>query len=254
MKKIFSILLTAILAVMLSSCTSPRKQLEDCIKSVNAACPQKVAPGVSITDYFLESDYMVISYLCDDSQMPAESLYKGLNGDSFKQMAAADKNGLQLLELMAKADIGLKYRVSGSNSGFRKDLSFESKDIKTWISSIKNGEVSGSDASFIASTMAAAKNGCPMQVDEITIMTDCGFENNVVYYVYSIIESNELSVDDLDEDAMYEILLQGLTDKNNPAVRLLIERVQKINGQFRYTYVGDKTGQSLEVIFDAKDL
>lgn len=254
MKKFLSLLLTAILAVMLCSCTSSRQQLEDGLKSANRECPLTVGAGVTMTGIFLENDYVVFSYLCDESSISAQDLYNGIDGETFIQMAAMEKGMNKVLNLMVDSNTGVKFRVTGTASGFCEDITFDSQEVKAWQQRLKNGEVDGSPAGYLTASMNAAKKGCPMQVDEITIMTDCGYENNTVFYTYTILESDELTIDDIDEEAMEEMLYGNLTNGQIPAAAQLVGYVKDVNGKFRYTYVGNQTGRTMVIVIDSDEL
>lgn len=254
MKKYLFLLLTAIIAVMLSSCNNAQKQLEEGLKVANATCPVNIGSGITITGYFIEDNYVVFSYLCDESQISAESLFNSLDGGTFVQMAAMDENVRTVLDLMTKADVGLKFRVTGSSSGFRDDLAYENNEVKTWQKSLQNGDIDGSVDSYLKVTMDAAKKSCPMQVDEITVMTDCGYEDNAIFYIYSIIEDDEFTIDDIDEEIMEDMLRENLSDEENPAIEQLVGHAKEAGAKFRYTYIGSQTGHTISIVVDSEEL
>lgn len=254
MKKIFSYLLMAIVAVMLSACSDARQKLEQSVKYANSGCPQNVSADIVISGYYLEEDYVVISYLVGEESIQAEFLYNSLGAESFVQMAALDSSIRQLIDLMIKANTGLKLRVAGQKSGFRQDKTFEPTVVKEWGKRLNSGEVESSAEALLKAEMETTNQACPAQIDELTVMTRCAYEDGTICYYYNIIEGNGIMITDLNMNLMRNNLQTALSNKQDAAISLLVRRAKEAGAKLRYVYTGSQTGKTYEIIIDSKDL
>lgn len=121
MKKQFSILVTAIVAVMIAfaSCgNSPEARLDKEIEKSNKQCPTTVAAGIKIVKFSQNDKNLVVDFEINEGLYDMEELK--LHADDIKgEISTAmlsGKNGKALKDLLKECDKGVELRMKGNRS------------------------------------------------------------------------------------------------------------------------------------------
>lgn len=256
MKKYAKMLCLALMGLAMMCSCSKRSQVEIGIRQANLECPISISEDMELSSFTVEGDYVVFTYTVLEQILEAESIYDLMNAQSIIQSAAQDEESKALFAAMADADMGLKTRVIGQASNFCKDHTYEAQQIREWLKDIESGKIDTDAAKYLEASFENAKKQCPLQVDELTTMIDCGFDGTDVYYIYQI-DEEVLSMTDFAqaEEVMKEQIIAGLRNPENRAVQPIIARMKEIGAQFYYVYVGTLDEETtVQIVIDPNEL
>lgn len=258
MKRTLRLLLCVLIATLVcTSCSFKAKyQIEKALESVNTQCPILISEDITMDKFIIEDNNVVMSYLVHENQIQAESLFSGLNEDAMKHFAASNENTRELFRLLDQAGMGFCARVKGDKSNYCNDLVFSPSDISRWNKEIDNGQIDSDVKSFLRSSLNAAKNACPSQFDEYTTMVDCGYENDIIYYEYTINEDDDLNLDLMLEnrEVFEQSIIESLTDQQDLVIRNLVTKAKEAGATFEYRYKGDISGKIITIKLDPNNL
>lgn len=246
--------------LLLSSCgQSSRNKLNEGIQSLSSSLPMSIGSGLSISAITLDDDYMTYQYEVGEEAGSdfVDYFASALTPDNMKTSLCQSADTRQLVSLMGESGVGLRCVVVDKTTGRTIEaVKCSADEVKQWSKSFSEGDFDDSAAHYLKSSMEEGNAACPVQVDEVTVMTSCDYDGEAVNYYYSLLESDALSVEQLEtaREQMETFLRANLSDPENLLVVNLVKRCIEANAVMRYHYVGSISEKRVTFEIDPKTL
>ena len=254
-KSIFKFTILAFVGCMmiiLAGCSAQENKLAKGVKEANKECPIDMGMGFSIERMAYENGDVVFTYVLNDEIVNLEELKK--NPDLLKQAVTASLSNptgdiKALLDLAAEEKAALRFVFKGKQKGKSVDIRLTPDELKT---AANDTRVTPEDK--LKASVEAANATFPQVVDpSITVEKMVIEGNNVVYYYEvdeDIVGMNSLKSgsDDLKANVRNALVLGG------QAMAAFIEMVLDTDHGVIYRYVGNKSGEKLDVLFAPDEL
>ena len=238
------------------SCDSSKKELQAGIESANKECPMNLGMVGEISSMeFDEDEDEVIMTMTISKDMPLKisALNKLKNTLKRAMMGnwAKSATGLKLMEEIAKADSKIKIVMRTENTDDKIKLKIYKGYIKNFADGYKD-PISPRDLLEIMVTSTNAQ--CPMQIDEVTILSSVSLEGTNVVYNYSL-DEDVVTMDAIEQNktSIKSNLKQALSAPD-PTMKQMISACKEANTGISYRYVGNTTGNVCVIKFRPSEL
>ena len=164
---------------------------------------------------------------------------------------AKSEDGLKLIEEIAKADSKMTIVMRTENAVGNIKLKISKDEVKD-LAEGKIDPISPRDLLEIMITSTNAQ--CPMQIDEVTILSSVSLEGTNVVYNYSL-DEDVVTMDVIEQNkiSIKSNLKQALSTPD-PTMKQMICVCKGANTGISYRYVGNTTGNVCVIKFSPSEL
>lgn len=238
------------------SCDSSKKALQAGIESANKECPMNLGMVGEISSMeFDEDEDEVIMTMTISKDMPLKisALNKLKNTLKRAMMGnwAKSATGLKLMEEIAKADSKITIVMRTENT----DENIKIKISKDEVKDLAEGKIDPISPRDLLEIMVTSTNAqCPMQIDEVTILSSVSLEGTNVVYNYSL-DEDVVTMDAIEQNktSIKSNLKQALSAPD-PTMKQMISACKEANTGISYRYVGNTTGNVCVIKFRPSEL
>ena len=246
-----------LLALLCTACDTDRSRLAAAVKAEGAKCPQEFEYG-EITSVAIDGDDVAYQCTYDDEVMYYINMLHaaGVLKDFMKSSVASimtDEDSKQVLDLIVKAEAGLRFDIRGRSGDSSVSVTLSAGDIR---------EIVTSGTPAIDATMAmmkamctAANETCPVEVDAVTTLVSVAIEgDSMVVYNYTGDEKKlGMSVSELPAAKMKDLYRDDIKNPDGN-MREVAEICASCNVGLSMIYKGSSSGKTLSITFTASEL
>ena len=239
------------LTFALVSC-SGQSRLEKLVKNIDDECPVMVGELGEMASAGIEDGNVVITILINEDVFNIDGLEAHpdvLHQSVLQGFRNPTDDMKELLNELKRCDAGLTYVYKGRTSGKTVSVTLTNEEVKE---ALKAAETEQDPDELLDAQVAITVAQLPIQVDEITLMTDLVREDGCVVYYYDVDES-VLDLDELEanSEAVVEVLTASLQQqKDSPGTSMFIRACKQANADIVYRYKGTTTGKIVSFTVD----
>ena len=245
------IIFTAIIAVLLTAVSCMKPKISDVVKSIKKGCPMSLGMSGSIDDVEIENNFVTFKVKLNDEFANIKGISQNKETFTLNVTKALNKseNTAKFMNVIADEGYGLKYFIEGYPSGDTVSLYVTADMLRESSKSPKTSKLD-----LLQTAIENSKMQMPMQLDELTTLTDMKLEGDNVVYFYEI-EEDGFSVSDFDMDNVREGTIEELQNLNKDVVgHNFITMVVENDKNLIYRYKGKQSGQVDEVLISNAEL
>ena len=244
MKKIIFATILTLISLVFYSCDSSKKKLQADIESANKECPINLGMVGEISSIEFDEDAdEVIMTMTISKDMPLKisaleklkhTLKRAMMGNWVKA-----EDSLKLMEEIAKAGSKITIVMRTENT----DENIKIKISKDEVKDLAEGKIDPISPRDLLEIMIASTNAqCPIQIDEVTILSSVSLEGKNVVYNYSL-DEDVVTMDAIEQNksSIKSNLKQALSAPD-PTMKQMISACKEANTGISYRYVGNATG------------
>lgn len=244
--RLFFAAIAAISLLAFASCSGNGK-LKEIVNSINKECPASMGELGVMASAELDGNNVTIKMMVNEQYVNIEALQNnpGTMKANIRSMFTTPTEDMKaLIEALQQANGGITFVYVGETSGKKVSVSLSSEEMQTM------GQEGDEDLDAAIDAQIAISNAqTPIQVDEMTTLTQILREGVNIVYLYDIDEA-QVSMADIEtlREGMEALLLDSLRDKSNGS-RYFIETCHKADPGclFIYRYRGSTSGQTVEI-------
>ena len=256
MKKIIFVSILMLTSLFFYSCDSSKKELQAGIESANKECPMNLGMvgEISSMEFDEEEDEVIMTMtISKDMPLKISALNKLKNTLKRAMMGnwAKSATGLKLMEEIAKADSKITIVMRTENT----DENIKIKISKDEVKDLAEGKIDPISPRDLLEIMVTSTNAqCPMQIDEVTILSSVSLEGTNVVYNYSL-DEDVVTMDAIEQNktSIKSNLKQALSAPD-PTMKQMISACKEANTGISYRYVGNTTGNVCVIKFRPSEL
>lgn len=210
-----NILILIVLAfVILTSCETKKKQLQEKISKFNTELPVSLGDIMTINSISLENDEVVMKFTANEkiASIPAMNNHTNELKDILC-MSFSKEMSKDLINDIIEAEVAFRVVMVGNVSNKRVEIVLSSNELKLGQSKFMNLTDS---QKFIVSNVFASKIKLPVQIDATTTLIDLVITENYLVYKY-----------ELDDFEIGEDIKQVATFAKSITLSQIIESVKK---------------------------
>ena len=238
--------------MILAGCSAQENKLAKIVKEANKQCPIEMEIGFSIERIAYENGNVVFTYVLNDEIVNVGNLKK--NPDLLKQSVTASLSNPKgdvkaLLDLATEENVSLHFVFKGKQKGEIVDVSLTPDELKTAANS-----PSVTPEEKLKANVEAANATFPQVVDPSITVEKMVLEGSNVVYYYKV-DEDIVGIDKLksSSDGLKSNVRSALTF-GGQAMAIFIEMVLDTDRGIVYRYVGNKSGEQLEILFAPDEL
>ena len=238
------IIFAAIITVLLTTVSCVKPKVNDLVKSFKKDCPISLGVTGSIDDMVIENNYVTFKVKFNDDFVNIKGISQNKEQFAANITKALNKSKTtaSLMNVLVDEGYGLKYFMEGNPSGDTVSLYVTTDMLRE---SSKAPTTSKLD--LLKTAIENTKMQMPMQVDELTTLTDMKLEGDNVVYIYEI-EEDGFTISDIDINTVREATIEELENLNKDVVgHNFITLVVENDKNLIYRYKGKQSGQADEV-------
>lgn len=243
-------------SLVLYSCDSSKKELQAGIESANKECPMDLGMigKISSIEFDKDADEVIMTMtISKDMPLKISALNKLKNTLKRAMMGnwAKSEDGLKLIEEIAKADSKMTIVMRTENA----DENIKLKISKDEVKDLAEGKIDPISPRDLLEIMITSTNAqCPMQIDEVTILSSVSLEGTNVVYNYSL-DEDVVTMDVIEQNkiSIKSNLKQALSTPD-PTMKQMISECKEANTGISYRYVGNTTGNVCVIKFGPSEL
>lgn len=254
-----SIVLTSIIviAMSLASCTEMKKQkIKDGIEQINKECPMDcgIMGHADSFEYDTESNTVKMSMVLNPQLGMNLSLIEKYQKEWKEETMdnyANDPNMTAFLKLLDEVGASMSVKISEETSGDNMTIDFDNTDIHN----IVTGNIPPiSPLEKLEYNAEMTKLQCPLQVDQVTTMTDVILEDNKFVYIYEI-DEEQYDIDTFGEESdMIRENIKANMNSDDPTLSAFRKVVKNAGYDVAYRYIGNQSGTAYELIVECDEL
>lgn len=244
MRKLLLVALTLFVSLFFISCDNSKDELRKQVEQMNRQCPIDLGiVGKASSIELNEAEDEVIYTITLGNRLPmkisALNQMKSALKRSIISNYAQDETMVAFAKAISKADAKLSYVYESGETNESTKITLSSDELKdiadghiTPISSLEQLQIE------IMSTNAQ----CPMQIDQVTLMTSVTLEGKRFVYNYSI-DERYISLEQLEaQESVIKSNIKTYFISNDPSIKRLVKLLKDTNSSVEYRYVGNITG------------
>lgn len=243
-------------SLVLYSCDSSKKKLQAGIEFANKECPMDLGMIGEISSIELDKDadeVIMTMTISKDMPLKMSALDKLKNTLKRAMMGnwAKSEDGLKLMDEIAKADSKITIVMRTENT----DENIKIKISKDEVKDLAEGKIDPISPRDLLEIMITSTNAqCPMQIDEVTILSSVSLEGTNVVYNYSL-DEDVVTMDFIEQNniSIKSNLKQALST-SDPTMKQMISVCKEANTGISYRYVGNTTGNVCVIKFRPSEL
>lgn len=256
MKKIIFVTILMLTSLVLYSCDSSKKELQAGIESANKECPMDLGMigEISSIEFDKDADEVIMTMTISKDMPLKMSALKKLKNTLKRAMMgnwAKSEDGLKLMDEIAKADSKMTIVMRTENT----DENIKIKISKDEVKDLAEGKIDPISPRDLLEIMITSTNAqCPMQIDEVTILSSVSLEGTNVVYNYSL-DEDVVTMDVIEQNkiSIKSNLKQALSTPD-PTMKQMIGVCKGANTGISYRYVGNTTGNVCVIKFSPSEL
>lgn len=256
MKKLVFATYLLLVSFALISCNSSKKDLKLEIEEVNDECPLDLGlvGEISSVDYDEKTDEVVMTMTINKDLPLKLSALKQLKNTMKRSVLgnwAKSESSLVLIEKIADADAKFTIVMQTADTNESLKIKISKKEVKD----IAAGNIDSITPREMVDIMIASTNAqCPMQIDEVTVLSSVTLENNSFVYNCSW-DENSVSIEEIDANKdVLKTNIKQLLLSEDPMTQELIKICKDANVCILYRYIGDTSGDVCLVKFSPEEL
>lgn len=256
MKKIIFTTFLMLACLVFYSCDSSKKELQADIEVANKECPMDLGMvgEISSMEFDEETDEVIMTMtISKDMPLKISALNKLKNTLKRAMLGnwAKSESGLKLIEEIAKADSKITMVMRTENT----DENIKIKISKDEVRDLAEGKIDPISPRDLLEIMITSTNAqCPMQIDEVTILSSVSLEGTNVVYNYSL-DEDVVTMDVIEQNKIsIKSNLKRALSTQDPIMKQMISACKEANTGISYRYVGDTSGNVCVIKFSSSEL
>lgn len=244
------------MSVALMSCSFAKSELKKVVEEVNKECPVSygIVGELSGVEYDEDENEVVMTVALNKNLPMNLSALEGVKGNLKRATMGSWADSDDVIEMMKKianADARLTMVMRSEKTGESLKIKFSENEVKE----VADGKVTPITNREMLQIMVASTNAqCPMQMDEMTVLTSVSLEGDYFVYVYSIDES-ELPIESIRQNkGMVKENIRPMLQSDDPAIKMVLKLCNEANVGITYRYVGNSSGDACDIQFSPSEL
>lgn len=249
-------MMMSILVMTLTSCEDQSvKELKTVINKVQSECPMNMGMLGDVLDvkYLDDSHEVKIYYNINEEFIDIDAFNKNqeLVQNNLK-LAFATGDSRKLSEMIVKANAGLKVVYKNASSGRTCEVACSSEELKEMLARpLSETEI----YEMIITNQVSMENArCPYAVEEGLMMQKVVDENGFIVY-YADIDEDLYDISQLKHPEVMREMRSSVEEYfSEPMLERFITLLTSVNKGVIYRYVGNKSGETIDIVFTVDDL
>lgn len=256
MKKMIFVIFLCFVSLTFISCSSSKKELQTEIELVNNECPMSLGMVGTLSSFKYDnnSDEVVMTMTISKDiplKLSALNQLKNTLKKSVLGVFAKSESCTMLMQKIAnaKAKFTVVMKVEDINESIKINISKEE------VLDLAEGKVDPITPRDMLEIMVASTNAqCPLQIDEMTVLSSVAIEGSNFVYNYSI-DENSVSIEALEANkAALKANVKQMLSSLDPMVKEIVKVCKEANVNILYRYIGDTSGSVCVVKFTPLEL
>lgn len=256
MKKILFTAFLMLAVFTFYSCDLSKKKLQSGIETANKECPIDLGMVGEISSIVFddETDEVILTMtISKEMSLNTSALKKQENAlrKSMLGVWAKSEAGMTLMKELAMADAKFSIVIQPEDSNESLKINVSKEEIKE----LAEGKIAPISSRDMLDMMITSSNAqCPMQMDEVTILSSVSIEGSDLVFNYSI-DENSMSLEALEQNkATIKAELKEGFSSQDPMMKRIVSICKEANVGFVHRYVGNVTGKACVIRFSPSEL
>ncbi len=231
------------------SCTdnSPKKQVE----TINQQCPIDLGILGKVTEVGLDNQ-TIVYHVETNSDVLKLSRLKDHVGDVKKGILLNFVDDSVTLSQFIAAKCNIRYEYTDATTSERLVINVSQDELKNAVALVSDEKELARRR--IENFVATGRLQLPLQVDEVTTLTDIVIEDGNVGYIYELDEDKLPSEKMKDQlSVLKENIAKGL-ESDDVSMNMLVDALTKDHKGLVYRYVLNKSGEKVEITFSPEEV
>ena len=253
MKKFYTLLLVATLALSFSSCNFSQAKLRTIINELNKECPIEMGVMGSMSHATYENDTVTFFYQIDGTLLNFPALKENID-EFHKNMLESYRNTdsesfLMILQTIAKSDATLKVVMSDKNSDNEIALYFDKEELSDLSRTTQHDPEENLEAIVNTCTLQGETDmGDGMTQSQVTL--DGGFISYVILCDEEVYDIDLLAEN---EAEIYANIIDEF-QQHDPVMDKMLKDLVATNRGIRYIYRGSTSGNEYTLDIEAQKI
>lgn len=247
-KPAFATIFVALLAILLTSCNNSLKRQ---VETINSQCPIDLGILGEVTKVDLDGRTIVYHVSTNSNVLKLSRLEDHINDVKQGILLNFVDDKTSLTQFIA-AQCNIRYEYTDAQTGEQLVIDITKDELKNAEALVGNEMELARRR--IENFVATGRLQLPMQVDEVTTLTDIFAEGDNVGYVYTIDETT-VPIDTIDQriGVLKESIGESLKH-NDLSMTMLIDALTKDHKGLIYRYNMSKSGRTFDVTFSPEEV
>ncbi|MBR4297360.1 MAG: hypothetical protein IKT82_04120 [Bacteroidaceae bacterium] len=254
------LLMMAILCIMtLTSCKNENqavKQLREIVNSAQSECPINAGVLGDLLDvrYLEEENVVKMYYNLNDGGFAIDAFNNNqeLAKNNIK-LACSIGDGRQLGDPIVKANARLMVVYKDAATGKTCEVSCSAEELKELQGKLY--DETDMYEMLLQNQLSMENSRCPYAVDNGIMMTKVVDEDGFVVYYAELDEASVAPIRQIKQSESMKLMRQFIEEYfADPTVNKMVQMLTAIDRGVIYRYVGNKSGEKLDLVFTVEDL
>lgn len=256
MRKILLVALSLFVSLFFISCDNSKDELRKQVEQMSRQCPIDLGVvGKASSIELNEAEDEVVYTIALGNRLPmkisALNQMKSVLKRSIISNYAQNETMVTFAKVMSKADAKLSYVYESAEANESMKITLLPDELKD----IADGHVTPISTQEQLQIQVMSTNAqCPMQIDQVTIMTSIALEGKRLVYNYSI-DERYISLEQLEaQEAVIKSNIKTSFISGDPTTVQFVKLLKETSCSIEYRYIGSITGTVYTIHITAAEI